>query len=234
MKISNTLILISEPIFSLLSKVQTADKGRSLGDNYRALIESEMQKFQDRAKQLNIENEKTKSAVYALAAHIDEVVLLSDWPHKSQWMRNTLQWGLFQEHAAGEGFYKRLSELRQVGELQADVLQLYYVCLQLGFQGKYRLQGIEHLHAYLVDFKAQLTAYFKVQNTALSPQKVLATQHKKPRFGQVPFWVITSAWLVLLLGIYTGFKFSTNNAANKANLQLQQIAQMIEQGDIHA
>jgi type VI secretion system protein ImpK len=83
---------------------------------------------------------------YALAAFADEVIYHSNWPGRTQWLNNPLQLQFFQENTAGDGFFERLDMLHaQRG--RDHVTQIYFLCLALGFQGKFRLGQHEQLNA---------------------------------------------------------------------------------------
>lgn len=85
---------------------------------------------------------------YALAAFADEVIYHSSWPGRTQWLNNPLQLQFFQENTAGDGFFERLDMLySQRG--RDHVTQIFFVCLALGFQGKFRLGQQEGLAAVL-------------------------------------------------------------------------------------
>jgi type VI secretion system protein ImpK len=78
-------------------------------------------------------------AVYAYIAFLDETVLSSTQPMFQGWNRRPLQEEVFGDHVAGETFFRNLSDLmaRQDSEDLADVLEVYLLCLLLGFRGKY-------------------------------------------------------------------------------------------------
>ena len=83
---------------------------------------------------------------YALAAFADEVIYHSSWPGRTQWLNNPLQLQFFHENTAGDGFYSRLDSLHaQRG--RDHVTQVYFLCLALGFQGKFRLGQQDQLGA---------------------------------------------------------------------------------------
>ncbi|MSP25218.1 MAG: DotU family type IV/VI secretion system protein [Myxococcales bacterium] len=83
-------------------------------------------------------------AKYALAAFADEVIYHSTWPGRMTWLSNPLQLQFFSENTAGDGFFDRLDQLyAQRG--RDHVTQIYFLCLSLGFQGKYRLGQQEGL-----------------------------------------------------------------------------------------
>ncbi len=79
---------------------------------------------------------------YALAAYLDEMVQFSSWPGKQQWATRPLQVELFGEQLAGVKFFERL---QQVGARSKEVLEVYYLCLSLGFRGRYHLGDAEEL-----------------------------------------------------------------------------------------
>ncbi|HEX9106884.1 MAG TPA: DotU family type IV/VI secretion system protein, partial [Longimicrobiales bacterium] len=60
-------------------------------------------------------------------------------PLFAQWPRQPLQEEVFGDHMAGETFFRHLQELLarpDSGEL-ADVLEVYLLCMLLGFRGRY-------------------------------------------------------------------------------------------------
>ncbi len=83
---------------------------------------------------------------YALAAFADEVIYHSSWPGRTQWLNNPLQLQFFQENTAGDGFFLRLDALH-AARGRDHVTQVYFLCLALGFQGKFRLGQQEGLSA---------------------------------------------------------------------------------------
>ena len=42
---------------------------------------------------------------------------------------------------AGERFFERLDKVRRAGEGKAELLEIYYLCMALGFEGKYKIAG---------------------------------------------------------------------------------------------
>ena len=87
---------------------------------------------------------------FAFVAFLDEVILSSDDPCRHDWAQKPLQEDLFGVSTAGEQFFTRLDNLLSkpdTAEL-ADVLEVYYLCLLLGFQGQYILGGRANLQLY--------------------------------------------------------------------------------------
>ncbi|MBL8742848.1 MAG: DotU family type IV/VI secretion system protein, partial [Myxococcales bacterium] len=83
-------------------------------------------------------------AKFALAAFADEIIYHSTWPGKTQWLSNPLQLQFFGINTAGDGFFVNLDNLHGARG-RNHVAQIYFLCLALGFQGKYRLRNQEGL-----------------------------------------------------------------------------------------
>jgi type VI secretion system protein ImpK len=85
-------------------------------------------------------------ALFAVIAFLDESVLNSGQPMFAQWPSRTLQEEVFGVHMAGELFYQYLAQLmdRPDSPDLADILEVYLLCLLLGFRGRHAAtQGSE-------------------------------------------------------------------------------------------
>src|SRR5439155_10077806 len=76
---------------------------------------------------------------FAVVAFLDSVVLHSNDPVRSEWERKTLQEELFGQTDAGVAFFEKLEQFRsrRDSEQLADILEVYLLCLLLGFEGRY-------------------------------------------------------------------------------------------------
>ena len=89
-----------------------------------------------RGRAVGVPDPDLAEARYALTAFIDEQILKSNWPGRAEWMGQPLQLQLYGEYTAGENFFNRLRMLLQQGGT-ALALEVYYLCLALGFRGTY-------------------------------------------------------------------------------------------------
>lgn len=76
-----------------------------------------------------------RAMIYALAAYTDERVLSVAHQKSLDWAHHALQKKIFNIDTAGVGFFDYLKIHMQ--QSQYDVIQVYYLCLRMGFQGKY-------------------------------------------------------------------------------------------------
>lgn len=72
---------------------------------------------------------------YALVAWIDEMLVEASWSHREWWSNNVLERELFNTRECAERFFVNAKEAS--GLSQRDALEVYYVCVILGFRGIY-------------------------------------------------------------------------------------------------
>lgn len=97
--------------------------------------------FRQRALAQGHPAESVDLARYAFCALADEILLAKPSPFREEWAKVPLMLRLFDEPVAGEGFFRNLEDLRKEPDTRRDVLEVYRLCLLLGFQGKFLLQG---------------------------------------------------------------------------------------------
>ncbi len=71
---------------------------------------------------------------FVVCAWIDEMILGSQWEHRGQWQTDQLQRRFYNTFEAGEEVFERLNA---IGYHQNSVREVYYLCLSLGFKGKF-------------------------------------------------------------------------------------------------
>jgi len=93
----------------------------------------------DDARKAGYSSDDVRLAAYAVVVLLDESVLHSRQAAFGEWARRPLQEELFGGHVGGDAFFERIRELlgRHDAEGAADVLEVYLLCLLLGFHGRY-------------------------------------------------------------------------------------------------
>ena len=103
-----------------------------------ARLEPLLAAAQQDALAIGTTEEDTRSALFAVAAWVDETLLTCDWPAAQAWQRQLLQRQFFGISNAGVAFFERLA---QFGDGQADVEEVYVLCLSMGFKGRFGHDG---------------------------------------------------------------------------------------------
>jgi len=131
----NPLIAMANPILGAVPQIRRALKHPDpamLRENLRDQIES----FETSAMSGEIPDSTVNPAVYALCALLDESAAATPWG--GSWIEKGLLQELRGETSGGEGFFKLLDKLSVDAESNADLLEFFYICLALGFEGRYR------------------------------------------------------------------------------------------------
>ena len=81
-----------------------------------------------------------ESAKYALVSWIDEVLVDTPWDGRNWWSNNVLEVEYFGTRVCFEEFYLRAQEATTLA--RRDALEVYYICVVLGFRGLYRDPGM--------------------------------------------------------------------------------------------
>ena len=226
-KPDNLLLENSMDIFHLVMPLISADRGANAVLDLRVKFTQAFSEFERRCYETQLDSGTINDVKYAIAAFVDEKVMSSVWPNKLTWMGKPLQLEYFGDNLAGEGVYQKLSKLRQAGDRNIDALEVYFLCLQLGFEGMYRMRGLEQLQALQVDLRTQIAdARNRVPRT-LSPHGVAAGSFMDTVQRKLPYWVIAAVTLAVIFLVYLVFVLMLNSKADAARAVLREDGQKI-------
>jgi len=125
-------------LLNLLSQIRNTSSHPNPTDLHKQLAH-EIQRFEASAQHEGLVPETIFIARYALCTTIDEFVMSTPWGSGSIWNKQSLLSMFHKETHGGERFFQMLKKLSQDPSRNIDLLELLYVCLALGFQGRYRV-----------------------------------------------------------------------------------------------
>lgn len=147
---------------------------------------------------------------FALAAFADEVIYYSSWAGRTQWLSNPLQLQFFGINTAGDVFFNNLDNLYgQRG--RTHVAEVYFLCLALGFHGKYRLRNLEGLPP-IVEGVGNYVALSEGAGDVLAPNALRRDGARSLVRKELPFVALSVGFfalallIVLVLKIVLGFQ----------------------------
>ena len=164
---------------------------------------------------MDIAAEDVYATKYAFCAAVDETVLNSRFAIRDAWMLQPLQLTLFGEQLAGENFFARLEDLRAQGAPRLQSLEIYYMCLLLGFQGKYLIEGQEKL-GYLTARLGDEIALLRGKRTGFAPHWPLPDKVAHTLKRDVPLWSIMALFALLGLLAFLGMGHFLNTEMQTA------------------
>ena len=161
-----------------------------------------LDEFERKSLSSGIQHNKIQAAKFALTAFIDETIIGSDWENKTEWLAEPLQLKLFSCFNAGEEFFVRLNQLKERIRENIDVLEVYFLCLSLGYKGKYLMEAPEQVRSIIDDLNQDLNQYLGKPVEILSPNGRPHDEIVNVVKEKVPLWVIIVAAFALGLFFY--------------------------------
>lgn len=157
------------------------------------------------AKALGVPADDVTAAKYAFCAAVDEIILRSDYDIREAWETRPLQLRLFGDQLAGEHFFQRLEDLRAKGAVHLQALEVFHVCLLLGFEGRFALDGKDKL-AYLTARLGDEIARMRGKSRGFAPHAERPDQIVHKLGSDLSLWALSMVFTVVTLGGYLGFR----------------------------
>ena len=185
-------------------------------DTFHTGVQKLFQSFEKQCKDQGIDIDDVNTTKYALAAFLYETVLNSRWPYKDRWADNPLQLDYFGTYLAGEIFYDKVEELRARAESKADLLEVYYMCLLLGFKGKYGVSGQEKLRGLIENVASELSRVRPSASHDLSPHWKIPDGPQVQQSDKLPRWAVLTCGVLVILAVllYFGLFFKIRSDAD--------------------
>ena len=212
------------PCFSLIMQLRETDELGD-GDLLRSRILEMLKSAEQEAIASAIPSADIKDARFAIVAFLDEAIVASNWDGRPAWVARPLQVQLYGQAVAGEEFFDRLDRLKADAALRNEVLEIYYLCMALGFKGKFAVMGAagqNELRIQIEDTYARLRASARKQLPMLSPHGRPRDQVATEVKSKLPPWVIAVVAASIGLVVYVVMSFMMGGALDDACRDLAQ------------
>jgi len=165
----------------------------------------EIQRFEEAARAAGVSTDIATAARYVLCAALDEAVLSTPWGSQSEWAQHPLLVTLHRETWGGEKFFEMLARVSQSPAKYIDLMELQYLCLALGFAGKFQVmdRGHEQLASVQQTLYRQIRAHRGTPDDELSVRWRGLEDRRNPVIRYVPGWVVGVAALAILAVTFT-------------------------------
>ena len=177
------------------------------------------------AKALGISADDVTAAKYAFCSAVDEIILRSTFDVREAWETRPLQLRVFGDQLAGEHFFHRLEDLRAKGAIHVEALEVFHMCLLLGFQGRYALDGRDKLD-YLVARLGDEIARMRGRTRGFAPHAERPDQVVNRLQSDLSLWVLGAVFLVAGLGAYLGFRSVLSTETGTALAQYNDLVKL--------
>jgi type VI secretion system protein ImpK len=214
---SNPLLAAGAPLIALANQLRAVTHHDDVGGLRQKVIE-ELRSFQQTARTEGAPDDEVRYGHYALCALIDEVVLSTPWGTKSQWPKQSLVATFHNEVVSGDRMLELAGALEARPGRAPNLLELIYVCLSFGFEGRMRLdaQGASRLFQLRERLYNAIRGVRGAFERGLSPQWRGVEAAYQPLVRQIPLWVFLAACGLLAMLIYAGFLFRLSYLGDRA------------------
>lgn len=183
-----------------------ADESRFSGT-----LHNQLEAFEQQARKLGFGGDDIHDAKYAFCAVVDEFILSFPNQIREAWERRPLQLVLFGEQLAGEHFFAKLEQARNEGARRLAVLEVFHMCLLIGFKGRYVLEGSERLKYLITQLGDQIT-HLKGKPSGFAPNWAPPDKITHAIRHDAPAWTVLSVLALCGLAAYAALLWHGRDA----------------------
>ncbi len=199
---ANPLLDCAQPLLTLVSQIRTTVSHPDPAGLRESLAQG-IRDFELCTQRADVPRESTVAARYILCTFLDETAASTPWG-SGAWGRDTLLVRFHNESWGGEKVFALLSKLAENPAKNYDLLELIYVSLSLGFEGRYRVvdNGRSQLEQLRERLHQMLRSVRAAPDRTLSAHWAPAQIRQRQWLSAAPFWAIGAAIALLAVGAY--------------------------------
>ncbi len=209
----NPLVAAANPLLGLVPRLRQAQHPDPLG--LRETLARAVSLFELKAAENGVAHEALIAARYALCTFLDETAANTPWGEKV-WAQRSLLVQFHNEAWGGEKFFVLLGKLAEHPAEHRQLLELFYLILSLGFEGRFRV--LDNGRAQLAGVRERL-ARLLVQERgpvepALASEWRTSSRQAAPLRERLPLWVSAAVVALGLALVYAGLSFTLNRKSD--------------------
>lgn len=212
----NNLINAADPLLTLASKLRVS----SLPGDIVTLQQNichEIRAFENKAQTFDYRPQLIFAARFVICALLDELLTIILWPDL-EWQKYSLIDYFHKDSSETDRFFIILERALQDPEANLDLLELMYICLRLGYEGKYRQQerGFIELRDLTDDLYNIITNYKEDSSRSLhitsTPVHRIKTTKKTYLHLLPPSWLVGAVMASSLLIMFSCYSLRLHEA----------------------
>lgn len=193
------IVSAAAPLLSFLSGFHNNAKAPDAA-NLRNRMIAEVRRYEQALRDAKVPLEQIRTSHYVVCASLDDVVQNTPWGSHGPLADASLVSTFHQEVRSGERFFDLLTKLCQNAGKYLPVIELMYLCLSLGMQGRYRLspRGPAELDRVREETFLIIMRQRGAAEPALAPHWRGVAAPFKPLRTAVPLWLTALSAVGLL------------------------------------
>ena len=217
----DNLAIVFQNLFTVVVRLRANRQVISDAQAFRAQMQNALRAAEKEGIKKLYPPEDVRLATFALVAFLDESILTSNNPAFAEWSGRPLQDEMFGHHRAGELFFENVERLLNRGDsyAAADLLEVYSLCILLGYKGKYGLGDQDSVRPVL-DAIAEKIRRIRGPLSGLSPawaipEGKIPAAAADPWIRRLAIGAVVSVFLALLFFIL--FRIVLSSGASRVH-----------------
>lgn len=214
----NHLISSLDPLLTLITKLQQITTPPDAATLYQNLCH-EIKAFENKAQTVSYRSQIISAAKYLICALLDELIVITPWVD-TEWEKYNLVTSFYKEKWSDDQFFLILQRSLEDPGAHIDLLEFIFLCLKLGYEGKYRTMDRGHLELQSITVEL----YRVISHYREGSSKSLHITLENPNYPQAlkrnylhllpPTWLISSLLVLLVVGIFSFFSLKLMDVAS--------------------
>ncbi len=220
----NIMIDAATPLLGLSLRIRSLVHCNDIERIYQQ-VQVEIKAVELELQQAGIDQAVVLAYRYVLCAVLDEAVMSTSWGTESHWAEHSLLTRFHNETWGGEKVFTILSRLLEDPERYKLLLEFIYLCLMLGFEGKYKVidggrEERERVAVKLYERLVNLDGQSELQPLTRATKHLVVT---KPQRSSLPVWGVFAGFACFWAAVFILYRYLLNSKSLEVLEQLNQI-----------
>lgn len=199
----NPLIAAATPVLAAIAEIEQL---RDIdAEEYSRKLQHEIKAFENSAHKNHYRSQIILAARYLLCALVDEAI--TNFHPDLNWHLHSLLYQFQHETWGGERFFTILERSAEDPPAYIDLLELGYICLSLGYKGKYQQPAELRELGLFIDRLYQIIEH---QRGEQQPTLQNKPTHTTNQWRLPPWWAIVVGCGVILASIFVPYTLKLN------------------------
>ncbi|EDM45884.1 type IVB secretion system protein IcmH/DotU [Marinobacter algicola] len=221
----NRLIDAATPLLGLVIRVRRLADFQGVENLYQQVVD-EVAAIDRELVEQGYERPTVVAYRYVLCAFIDEAVLGTEWGAHSVWSQHSLLSRFHNETWGGEKVFAITARMEQEPERYRDMLEFIYLCLCLGFEGRYKVMtnGRDEYEQIIRGLYEQIRGLRRDEEAQPLTRALdnVTPARNRLRTG-LPLWGIGGLFVAAMAGVYTLYNIALNERIRDVLSVLEQL-----------
>jgi type VI secretion system protein ImpK len=224
----NPLLEAVHPLLRAMSDMR-AKKVEGDIEAYRDMLVREVKIFLHLSEQAGINDRHIRAIRYCVCTALDEAASHSNWVGGVEaWGTGSLLVTFEGETYGGERFFQLIGRLAQNPDEHADVLEVMYQIMGLGFEGRYRRMpdGQRQLETIRYRVRTILANRKGERDYALSPHWQGEQGGRMTVFRSIPVWVTAAVLGLALFALFGIYKYRLLSQSHDLEAKISKLGEV--------